>query len=779
MDHSQHELEVAVSVEKLVRPGKEMEIVYHTSKTSKVIVFAIDEGILQVANYVTPNPLSHFLKKRSLGVTTLQILDLILPEFDFAKQASASGGGSAGMKALAKNLNPFSRKTDKPAIYWSGIVEGKNAEQALSFKVPDTFSGSLRVMAVAVSETAMGVAESQTLVRGPFVITPNLLTHAAPGDEFVVSVGIANLVEKSGKDAKIKVEVEVSNQLQVMNGNGQEMIIAEDNEGKADFRIKVRGSLGAANIKFIASLIQEGRIKEQGVRSAELSIRPAIPYLTSFESGHSPNGSALISIQRQLFPDLAKQVVSASASPLVLVEGLSNYLEHFPHGCTEQVVSQVFPLVGLMTHPGFEPHSDRTRAKFKKLIDKLRQRQLGNGGFSFWTGGRKVANYPSVYVMHFLIESRELGYPISNRMMTRGKDFLRSFVAKKVTTLDQARVRANGIYLLTRLGDVTTNHLFDLQRFLEKTFKEEWKSDLTGVYIAATYQLLQKKSEAAELIAHYELGARSSKDYGDFHSPLTQDAQYVYLLSKHFETRMMSMDAAGLLNLINPIFRGEYNTISAAYATLALGAYSSKKLNGEFNEQVQFIKLDQNDNKQDLQTVRSPFPAASYQNIASKISIESPQSIYYLNTQAGFDQKLPEREVKQRLEIYREFVDDAGKPTSTFELGKELTVKLKIRTTDQPIDNIAIIDLLPGGFEVIRSSVPRTAINWAADYVDVREDRVVIYGRFDTALKELSYKVKVTAIGKFIVPPAFAESMYDRSVKARGLVSAFEVTAPK
>jgi hypothetical protein len=109
------------------------------------------------------------------------------------------------------------------------------------------------------------------------------------------------------------------------------------------------------------------------------------------------------------------------------------------------------------------------------------------------------------------------------------------------------------------------------------------------------------------------------------------------------------------------------------------------------------------------------------------------------------------------------------------EQGKEVTVRLKIRALGNPADNVAVVDLLPGGFEVIRSSVPRTAYGWQADYVDVREDRVVFYGSFDTSVRELNYRVKLTAAGNFVVPPPYAESMYDRSVHAGGLPGTFKV----
>ena len=131
--------------------------------------------------------------------------------------------------------------------------------------------------------------------------------------------------------------------------------------------------------------------------------------------------------------------------------------------------------------------------------------------------------------------------------------------------------------------------------------------------------------------------------------------------------------------------------------------------------------------------------------------------------------------MSEGLEISREFLDDQGKQIDSFAQGKEITVRLRIRALGKSVSNVAIVDLLPGGFEVIRSSVPRTAYNWRADYVDVREDRVVIYGDFDTSLKELTYRVQLTAAGHFVVPPAFANSMYKRSVRASTKAGVFDV----
>ncbi len=774
IDKSRRRIDITLETKEIVRPGKPMEIGFATSKPSRIAVFAVDEGILQVAGYATPDPLGHFLKKRSLDVKTLQILDLILPDFNLVKALSASGGGARMMaKAMAKNLNPFTRKTDKPAVFWSGIYDAGPDMDHLLFDIPDTFAGRLRVMAVAVGDESMGAKSTSSIVRGPFVISPNVLTQAVPGDEFLVTVGVANIIDGSGKNAKVDLEISSSKHLEILGDHSAQLIIDEGSEDNLTFRVRAKSLLGAANIKFTAR-----HKNEESSRTASLSIRPATPYYTSFESGFQKSGTIELESHRSMHKELANLSVAASASPLVLVDGLSAYLETFPHGCTEQVVSKVFPLVGLMSHPAYAPHLPDVKAQFSHLIDKLRERQLGDGGFAFWPGNQQSARYPSVYVMHFLLEAREQGYPVPTDMMQRGKDYLKSWVGKSASAIVDARDRANAIYILTRMGEVTTNYLVDLEENLKTNFKDTWKTDILSSYMAATYQLLQKDTEAKRLILGYRLDSDKHDGLDDFHSLLAIDAQYIYLLSKHFEKMARNLDQEKLHSLTKKIFKGEYNTIASAYSILALGAYSKLVLSNNLNENISFKAIDAKGKETLLDAALQPFLKASYGVDTKKIEINGDKPLYYLNVQSGFNNDLPQNSTREGLEIHRDFVDEKGMSITAFEQGKEITVRLKIRALDgRSLQNVAVIDLLPGGFEVIRDSVDRTAYNWRADYVDIREDRVIYYGDFDSSVRELTYRVKLTSAGDFVVPPAYAASMYDRSIRAVSEPGRFNVTA--
>jgi len=775
IDRSKRRIDVHLETADIVRPGKPMRIGFSTSRPSRIAVFAVDEGILQVTRYQTPQPLDHFLQKRALGVGTLQILDLILPEFDLVRALSAAGGGAANEMALmlAQNLNPFQRKTDRPAVYWAGIVDADSELREVSFDVPETFAGRLRVMAVAVGESAVGAGSANSIVRGPFVISPSLLTAAAPGDEFEVTVGIANIIEGSGEKAQVDLEISASDNLEIVGETRRRLEIDEGGEGKYRFRARARDGVGAAEIRFDVK-----HADEDASRSASLSLRPATRYRTVLDSGYATDGKLDLELERRLLPEISRQAITASSSPLAIVDGLTSYLEKFPHGCTEQVVSQVFPLVGLSAHPAFAPQLDKVEAHFARLIDKLRERQLGDGGFAFWPGQSQSAEYPSVYVMHFLLEANRQGVPVPGDMLQRGRDYLEGLSARATTSLGEARTRANAIYLLTRMGAVTTNYLVDLEASLEKNYPRSWRQDLLSAYMAATYQLLQKSDTAARLIDGYRMNADDHLELDDFHSLLALDAQYLFLLSKHFPARARDLDGDRILQLTREVFEGRYNTISAAYTILALGAYSELVTASGEERGILFRAIDAAGKTRLLQAAAKPFMTADYGNDARRLEIEAPGPVFFLNQQAGYDAALPAEASSRGIEVYRDFVDDDGNVVTRYEQGKELTVRIRVRALDSERRyNIAIVDLLPGGFEVVRSSVSATARSWLADYIDIREDRVVYYGSFGDQVRELQYRVKLTSAGNFVVPSTYAESMYDRSVRANTAPGRFEVIA--
>jgi uncharacterized repeat protein (TIGR01451 family) len=167
---------------------------------------------------------------------------------------------------------------------------------------------------------------------------------------------------------------------------------------------------------------------------------------------------------------------------------------------------------------------------------------------------------------------------------------------------------------------------------------------------------------------------------------------------------------------------------------------------------------------------------------------------WHVTTQGGYDRTAPAVAIKNGIEIVRDYTDTSNKPLTQVTVGEEIDVHVKIRATgNQGVGNVAIVDLLPGGFEPViapppepasdgsdastaddaaqpvawRSPIGLASSTWEPEYADIREDRVVIYGTASPDVREFVYRIKATNAGKFIVPPAYGESMYDHTVQAR------------
>jgi uncharacterized protein YfaS (alpha-2-macroglobulin family) len=812
-------IKIDIDTPELARPGEPFKIRYKGNKAGKAVVYAVDEGILQVARYTTPDPLSHFFRKRALEVKTAQILDLIMPENSIVRMLSAAGGDDGG-RGLGQNLNPFKRKRDKPVVYWSGIVNIDPTMRELVYRVPDYFNGTIRVMAVAVAPDAIGANQKRSAVRGHFVLSPNVPTFVAPGDEFIATVSVANNVEGSGKDAVVNLDLETSEHLEILDKGQRSLKIAEDSEVSASFKIKAKDIVGSGRFTFTAS---HGGKKTS--YSIEASVRPPVPYMTDVKSGYFKSGKVDVEVKRSMHPEFRTLDASASPIPLGLAHGLVAYLEKFPYLCTEQLVSQAFPAIVLKNRPEFGYTHKKAGENLEKTIGVLRSRQNADGAFGFWAANSHISDYASIYAMHFLTEAKERGFAVPQELVHRGSRYLNSLSFGTVENLVQARIQAYAIYILTRNGEVTTSFVDNLREQLDKAKgTKKWKKDLTASYLAATYKLLKLDSKADDLISGMKMGQRVEADYDNYYDSLAQDSQHLYILGKHFPERFKKFsegDIVCMQCIVSGISDNSFNTITSAYAILAMDAYAEavgEKALAEINFKEVVDKA-----VKDLAKPKGLFPKVAFSGEARKVRIESTSGYptFYQVTMAGFDKTLPQKEIKEGIEVQREYRDLKGNVITSTALGAEIEVHFKMRSVKSGYHgNVAIVDLLPGGFDVVieksrpmskptqvqeqrgeegegegeggerrsgesqsrkkwDSPIGTAASTWQPDFVDIREDRVVLFGSVGDSAQEFVYRIKATNKGMYVIPPAFAESMYNRAVRARTLTGTMVVEEKK
>lgn len=691
---------VSVVTPDLVKPGDTFKLRYQTDRKTKIALWAVDEGILQVAKYQTPDPLSYFFQKRALEVRTAQILDLILPEYSRLLRSAPGGDGDA---AGLRNLNPFKRKRDKPMAYFSGIINADTDEKEVSFVVPDSFNGTLRVMAVAVSADAVGVFSKKALVRGDFVLSPNVPTVVAPGDEFEVSVGVSNNVVGSGPSAKVNVQLQTSKHLQVIGDAAQSLKIGETRESSARFKVKATQQVGSGTLTFLASL--GGKT---GKYAVDLSVRPAAPLYTTTQTGHLPpgGGRAQIQIPRELFSEYRVLNAGIATLPLGLSQGLAHYLEKFPHGCTEQQVSQAMPAMISRTRPEFGIKPEAAEQSFQSILQTLRSRQNDDGGFGLWANPNQVSDFASVYATHFLLEAQERGLLVPTDLLKKSQEFLTQLASRENNTIGEERIAAYAVYLLTRSGVVTTQAAMSLRKRLENQHKH-WEQDLAGIYLAGTLALLKQNRDAQRLIARVNLGdvKDSAADYQNYYDPLIRDAQTLYIMARHFPDKVKSLPADALLTLVEPIAKGRYNTLSSAYLMMAFDAYASLSQDTTDTSQLAIFEVTSSGQQKPLSLPTGLLPQVSFSGEARKllVSSSSPLRTFYQITQSGYDLKPSTDVVKQKLEVLREFVGANGKSVKEVAIGDEVEVHIKLRSLGKGASlwNLALVDLLPGGFEVV------------------------------------------------------------------------------
>ncbi|MFY7697988.1 MAG: alpha-2-macroglobulin family protein [Legionella sp.] len=769
IDNSEHAIKIDLTVPPVAKPGDVLTINYHADKPGKIVVFAVDEGILQAAKYRVPDPLGFFFQKHALEVSTHQTVDQILPQYMRERELS-SVGGDGGEELVSKYLNPFKRKAEASVAFWSGIIDADTTDRQISYSIPDYFNGSLKTMAVAVASDSVGAVEKTTDVRSDFIISPSLPNFVVPGDEFEVTATVANNASKMAND-QVSIELKVSPGLVMIGDSSKTVAIPYGQEQTVRFKLHAKDALGSKRITVIAT-----NGNKSSSLDASIGIRPATNFYTSIVSGISHDTQKILPIARTLYPQYRRVRGVISTSPLSLVVGLQQYLDEYPHGCTEQLISKAIPQLVLANEPWFKKKSGSVQDKIRKVIQTLGQRQMSNGAFGYWPNvGQNTNNtFASLYAMHFLTEAKSAGHSVPNDLFTAGISFLKDFVSDSPKTIDDARLQSYAIYLLTLNEVITSNYLTNLQFYLDKNLPDEWQHEIIGAYIAATYKLLQREAEANKLIDTYTVQSKVDR-HSDFYNSNTEDAQYLYLLSKHFPDHLSEKGEQIVRNLVSSLNAEGLNTIFAAYSSLALGAYSHVN-NQTIHPRLIIAEATAEYDQKILANTKQSLVAAAIDPNAKQVNFGNPDhgSFIYQLIEAGFDRKPNERPVNQGIEISREYHDEQGKIVDSVPVGSEIEVHLRFRALgDHYLHDVAIVDLLPGGFELISNSIQHDKL----DYADVRDDRVVLYTGIDSSIQELVYRIKATTIGRFTIPAIFAESMYEPGVKGQGLAGTITITS--
>lgn len=772
--------DIVLTVPESVQPGQTMEVSYRVKEPTKLVLYAVDEGILQFAHYPNPEPLDYFFRKRALQVRSHQILDLILPDYALARKLSAPGGDEDAQ--LGKYKNPFARKHKPPMAFWSGIIDAQPGEHRLSIPVPDYFNGKIRVIAVAVNAGKLAVPVSHSVASQAYVIQPQQPYVAAPGDEFDMGVLVANNSGLPGTQA-LQVGVEVGESLELLSTNPQTLNLAAGQDGTVRFKARVKpDKLGPVSLHY--------QVKGPGNHadySEEISIRPSQPLLTTLQGGvlsieQQRKGEVRqLDLQRQMYDAQRQLEFSVSMTPAAYLRGIVDYLKHYPYGCTEQITSQAFPAAVLGANSELGLSAKDVETLLARAIHTLQTRQRHDGSFGYWSVADEGVPFYSMYASHMLLEARDRGHKVPEAMLEKALNFADELAQSRQYAAHQQDAKAYAFYLLARSGRNVAERLRAFEAELQAQSKAGGNplTSRSRFFIAAAYKLHHLDQDADRYFGEFQ---RQWQATGllpkDIQSNPEDLSLYLYLVGKHLPALIDNQDPKFghyLLELGQDLVKQRMNSYRGSMALLGLGSLWTRF---EQDQQSTFTVLAGTPLAQlslEGKTIKSALLTPTMHPL--EIRGEGRWNLYYQLSERGYDKATATKAIAERLSINRSLLNPKGEKIDHLSLQDKLHLRIALYP-DRAMKDVAVVLLIPGGFEIdlseqglaARVSLPidKKAL-WQPDYIDVQEDRVVMFGALDSGEKYFEFRLKPLNTGTYQVPPVFAEGMYDTEILYRGL----------
>lgn len=735
---SKRDMNLKISAFDKVQPGNDLKIKMSAAQKGKAILFAVDEGILQLTGYQNPNPLMALIGDRALDVKTFQALDLLMPIQGLERRLSAFGGGMDGGAFGARFQNPFKRKNEPPVVAWYFDLDVNPDGTEINLPIPDYYNGEIRIMAVALSEKATGSASAKCVVQAPFQINPQLPLFVAPGDSFKGKLLLSN---NSEQEDEWQLSIVDASDFNIVHTDSPRIKLGSGEERLWTFEVFTPEKLGNFELRFLAD---NGKRKVE--RSYNISIRPSSLLVTNIQAGIFNNGSGLPA-SPPMYTEKASSTGTISTLPLALAQGLGQYLSDYPYGCTEQLLSRSF--AKLLLKPWLLESSKADQKLLEACLSAMRGRLSGNG-LSLWPGGEGDLLL-SAYGADFLLHLRMSGYVYADDLLTLLCDNLAENCAINESTIEAARASAYAIWVLTREGRVTSQLIEELLQALQERQIEGWENDLTALLIAAS----QKELRFPKCLPVYNI----EYDGAGFFDEFAQYALQITLLNKYFPELLDSSKKEKFFDECASVLNGNrYATFSAAQAIRAIS-----ELAREGRKELITSRIYCPDNEGETIEWANGNVKSEKNSFCPQYAISGDaEGLFWQISNTGYMKKAGSQTESPAIVIEKDFLDMNGNIINKASLGQEVQIRIRARSASGPIKDCVIADLLPGGLEMVFDSTGKGALPEAIKYIDRQEDRLLIFVDLDSNPLEYVCKTRAASEGSFNIAPAYSEAMYNR-----------------
>jgi alpha-2-macroglobulin len=774
IDKKTRTLVVSLSPPALVRPNATLKVPVKVTglnpgEDAKIVVAAVDVGILNLTNYKPPAPDDYYLGQRRL---TAEIRDLYGQLIDGMQgtRGQIKSGGDAGGELLG------APPTQKPLALYSGIVTvAADGTAEISFDIPD-FAGTARVMAVAWSATKIGRANVDVTVRDPVVLTATLPRFLLTGDRGTMSFDLDNV---EGAPGDYTISVKTSGPVTVAGNPSTNLHLAAKQRSSTTLALTGDGA-GTAQIDVAIN----GPNGLSLGRHYALDVKPATQILARRSIRTLAKGESL-TLTADIFSDLVPGTgtvsLSASLSTALDAATILQALDRYPYGCSEQITSRAMPLLYVNelaagAHLAMDGNIDD---RIRTAIDRLLARQGSNGSFGLWSAGGDDA-WLDAYVTDFLTRAREKGFAVPDVLFKNALDRIRnSVVNANEPEKDGGRDLAYGLYVLARNGAAPIGDL----RYLADTKLNNLATPIAKAQLAAALALVGDRLRAERVYAAAldSLNPKPVLEYGrtDYGSQLRDAAALVSLGAEGNASKATISQAVAQVEVARGL-TPYTSTQENAWMVLAARALAKET-----------VSLDVNGDVVKTALYRS-YKAAEMAGGPFKLTNTGDAPVQVVVSVSGAP-VVPEPAASNGFAIERAYYTLDGKPADVTKAKQNdrFAVVLKITEPKPEYGHIMVSDYLPAGLEIdnpnLVSSGESGTLEWIEDGVDAadtefRDDRFT--AAIDRATNSKSvftvaYVVRAVSPGKYVLPQAYVEDMYNPSRYGRTGTGNMEVRAAK
>jgi alpha-2-macroglobulin len=748
-----------------------------------VSIAVVDEGILQLKNFRTPEINQYFYQKHALDVKSFDIYPFLFPEIEMSNLEYTGGDGYN----LEKRVNPLSNGRVELVSKWSGLIKTNGVGEAnFEFDIPQ-FTGDLRIMAVAFKDNTFGSAEANMLVADPVVINTSIPRFLSPGDQWTMPVTIQNTTGTSMKATVITTT----------NGGIKAIGPSKTNEIMLPANMEVRTSftMQAPTNAADAEVIVTVAASENFVYKTKISVRQPLSLIKTFTTGTIDiEKTETINLSKDFQENTASHQMILSRSPLVKMSSHIANLLGYPHGCVEQTVSKAFPqlyfadfakeinynLVSNSKKSDFNPNRNVQLA-----IDGLESFATPEGGLSYWQGMPNANGWATAYGAHFLVESKKAGYDVKNRFLKKTLAYLISSSNTDKPEQNINYYNANGQVRVRSIAkpDLIYNlYVLALADAPQKSLMNYYKNNLkkltvTEQYLlAATFKIIGDNAASQAIMPKsFNEEKQVGNNFSDFYSPIRNLALSLNALlesdPQNLQIPLMVRQLSSTIEKTKTL-----NTQEQSYAFLALGKYAKTLPESKMTASV-------SSNGKALANY-----AGKLQNYGSglaqsvNISTKGKGELYYFIGSEGLSKSGKVVEEDKNLIVRRQYYTRDGKPiiNNIFSQNQLIVVKVTLKSVlELPIKNVVITDILPAGLEIENPRISgERGMAWiknqsTPNHFDIRDDRINLFTDAGPN-QEYYYLARAVSKGKFTLGPISADAMYSaeaRSYNGAGVVT--------